>query len=181
MSARQGLSILAGMALLAACQPAAAPVAEPAAASAEPAAAPATAELPLKVSINAVMVAGVDFAADGIWRPAASETKLTDKQWLLVEQDATNLAAAATLITTPGTGDSDSTWVANADWRSWSLEMQQLGLQAMEVAKEKDQVRLAAIGDRLVEVCQACHKAYKPGLPSMGITRFPTYPKRDDG
>ena len=29
------------------------------------------------------------------------------------------------------------------------------------------------------ELCQACHQKFKPGLPSMGITRFPIYPKRD--
>src|SRR5687767_9637572 len=86
-----------------------------------PATAPVAQALPLSVPINAVMVAMVDFAADGIWRPAVSETPLTNNQWLLAEQDAVNLVAAATLITTPGTGLNDAAWVADPDWRLWAM------------------------------------------------------------
>jgi len=139
----------------------------------------ASAPLPLKVSLNQVMVAMVDFAADGIWRPAASETPLTDRQWLYVQQDATNLVASASLMTSVGTGVNDAVWVEDPDWRRWSEEVQILALQALDAAGERDQARLAATGDRLVEVCEACHRAFKPGLPSMGVTRFPVYPKRE--
>lgn len=158
--------------------PAAQTAAAPAPASA-PAAASSTSALPLPVSINAVMVAGVDFSADGIWRPAASERPLTDKQWLLAEQDAINLIAAATLITTPGTGVNDSEWVTEKDWRRWATDLQVTALDAKKAIDLKDQARLKLVGDRLVEICQTCHQKYKPGLPSMGITRFPIYPKRD--
>lgn len=152
----------------------------------EPAKSPETAAvtepmqaLPLPVPVNAVMVALVDFAADGIWRPAASEIPLTDKQWLLAEQDAVNLIASATLITTPGTGVNDAQWVAEPDWRRWATEMQVTAEEAKAAVEAKDKDRLKLVGDRLVEICQTCHQKYKPGLPSMGITRFPIYPKRD--
>lgn len=138
-----------------------------------------SAPLPLSQSINSVMVAMIDFAADGIWRPAASETPLTDAQWLLVQQDAVTISAAATLITLPGTGVNDADWVQADDWRRWSTEMRELGDEARIAAQIRDQTQLALVGDRLVEVCQACHTAYKPGLPSMGVTRFPLYPKRE--
>lgn len=146
---------------------------------AAPSVAETGASLPLRVSINAVMVALVDFAADGIWRPAASETPLTDRQWLFAEQDATNLIASASLITMPGAGASDARWVEEDDWRRWATEMQATAEQAKAAIDTRDQPRLKLVGDRLVEICQTCHQKYKPGLPSMGITRFPIYPKRD--
>jgi hypothetical protein len=162
---------------LVACQPAGQQAAQPGGATA--AAAEEARPLPLPIPINAVMVALVDFAADGIWRPAASEIGLSDQQWLLAEQDAYNLIASTTLITTAGTGEKDAEWVKDPDWRRWSQEMQVVALEAKGAIDAKDQERLRLVGDRLVELCQACHQKYKPALPMMGITRFPIYPKRD--
>jgi hypothetical protein len=125
------------------------------------------------------MVALIDFAADGIWRPAASEVPLSDDQWRLAEQDAYNLIASTTLMTTPGTGAHDAEWVKDSDWRRWTKEMQVVALEAKAAVDAKDQERLRLVGDRLVELCQTCHQKFKPGLPSMGITRYPIYPKRD--
>lgn len=144
-----------------------------------PASAASNAPLPLPISINAVMVALVDFAADGVWRPGASETPLSDRQWLFAEQDAINLIASASLITMAGNGANDAQWVAEDDWRRWATEMQVTAEEAKAAVNAKDQPRLKLVGDRLVEICQTCHQKYKPGLPSMGITRFPIYPKRD--
>ena len=158
--------MLAATTALAACQPV-----QPATIAQEP--------LPLGVPINAVMVALIDFAADGVWRPAASEMALNDQQWLLAEQDAINLIASTSLITMAGTGAHDAEWVGDPDWRRWSTEMRVVALEAKSAVDGKDQERLRLVGDRLVELCQACHQKFKPGLPSMGITRFPIYPKRD--
>jgi cytochrome c5 len=133
--------------------------------------------LPLPLPINAVMVSMVDFAADGIWRPAAQEAPLSDRQWRLIEKDATDLIASATLITTAGAGVNDAAWVADADWRRWSFEMQQVAIAAKNAVDARDQGALKTAGDQLVEICQACHQKFKPGLPSMGLTRFPAYPK----
>jgi hypothetical protein len=156
------------------CQPASAP---------SPGSAPAaqgdTGPLVLPIPINAVMVALVDFAADGIWRPVGAQFPLSDEQWLLAEQDAYNLIASTTLMTTAGTGSNDAAWVKDPDWRRWATEMQVVALEAKAAVDAKDQERLKLVGDRLVEICQACHQKFKPGLPSMGITRFPIYPKRD--
>jgi hypothetical protein len=135
--------------------------------------------LPLPIPINAVMVAMVDFAADGIWRPVASPYGLSADQWLLAEQDAYNLIASTTLITTAGTGEMDAEWVKDPDWRRWSREMQTVAIEAKGAIEAKDTERLKLVGDRLVEICQACHQKFKPALPMMGITRFPIYPKRD--
>jgi len=169
-------------ALLVSCAPsgpvASAPATTQAAASASPAA--ASDALKLEVPINAIMVSMVDFAADGVWRPAGQEEPLTKNQWLYVKQDATNLIAAATLMTSAGTGMDDARWVKQADWREWSGQVQKLGLAASEAANREDKAKLKEAGDQLIEVCRSCHQKYKPGLPEMGITRFPIYPKRPD-
>lgn len=176
-----GFRIMSGVAAvglaLAACSPATETAEAPAP---EAAAVEAPAPLPMPLPINAMMVSLVDFAADGVWRPAAQETEITDEQWLYIVQDATNLVVSTTLMTTPGTGVNDAEWVQNADWRMWSQEMQDVALQAKAAAELKDRERLKLAGDRLVELCEACHQAFNPGLPTMGINRFPIYPKRPD-
>lgn len=132
----------------------------------------------MPITMNEMMVALVDFSADGIWRPAASETPLTDYEWLLAEQDALNLVAGTTLMSVPGTGPSDAGWVNDPDWRRWTTQMQATALQALAAIKAKDQERLKAAGDALVTQCQTCHQKFKPGVASGGVNRFPYYPKR---
>lgn len=147
--------------------------------AAAPVAEPVIEPIPLSLSINDVMVALVDFAADGVWRPPAQDRAMTDTEWLLAEQDAKNLIASASLITMAGTGANDAEWVTHDDWRRWSADMLEASQQALSAVEARDQERLLLVGDRLVEVCQECHQQYKPGLPSMGVTRFPIYPKRE--
>ncbi len=178
MTPRTAFSAAASLALAlaAGCMPSSKP---PVAAAVPEGATPSSTALPLTVPINAIMVSLVDFSADGVWRPAVQETPLSDRQWLLAEQDATNLLASASLITMRGTGVNDEAWILEPDWRRWAIDMQSTAGQALSAVEAKDQARLKLVGDHLVEICQSCHRKYKPGLPSMGITRFPVYPKRD--
>lgn len=134
------------------------------------------APLDIPLTIDEVMVGPVDFAADGIWRPASLE-KLTDQDWALVEQDAISLIASATLITTPGIGADDPTWVQAEDWRAWSKELQTLAADARDAAREKNKYKLDIASDKLIENCAACHKKYRSDTP-RGVNRFPYYPKR---
>lgn len=131
----------------------------------------------MPITMNEMMVALVDFSADGVWRPAASEQPLTDYDWLLAEQDAMNLVAGTVLMSVPGTGAGDAAWVADDDWRRWTEQMQGTALQALAAVRDKDQPRLKAVGDALVIQCQTCHQKFKPGMASTE-NRFPYYPKR---
>lgn len=150
---------------LAACKPAAPPKA-----AVEP--------IPMGVTINAMMVGTLDFAADGIWRPAALKTNLTDDEWLLAQQDATTLVAATSLMSIPTVGgERDARFVTDPQWRQWTLALQAAGEDALEAAKKHDKQALKDAGDAAVEVCQACHTHFKPGMPGGGITRYPEYPK----
>jgi len=129
------------------------------------------------LSILDLMRASVEIPADGIWVAQGAE-KLSEEDWLLVDQDSVSLAGAATLISKPGTGKNDRKWVANADWQSWAHDVQTTALAIRAAAKAKDLARFSAAADHLSEVCQSCHTKYRPEAPSDGVARYPFYPKR---
>jgi len=130
------------------------------------------------LSILDLMRASVEIPADGIWAAQGAE-KLSEDDWLLVDQDSVSLAGAATLISKPGTGKNDRKWVANADWQSWAQDVQTTALAIRAAAKAKDLARFSAAADHLSEVCQSCHTKYRPEAPSDGVARYPFYPKRE--
>jgi hypothetical protein len=132
----------------------------------------------LPISVADLMRASIEVAADGIWAAEGSE-KLSDEEWQLADQDSVNLLVATQLMSKAGTGKQDATWVSAADWQTWSRQMQSAALQIRGAAKEMDQKKLAAAGDRLQELCEACHTKYRPQIPTDGISRYPFYPKRE--
>ena len=133
--------------------------------------------LPLAVSTLHLMRAAVEIPADGIWA-AESADKLSPNDWLLAEQDAYALTAAASLIMKGGNGANDQKWAANADYQGWALEIQKTGLQIQDAVQAKDKMKLGAAADHLTDTCQACHDKYRPQTPSDGVARYPFYPKR---
>jgi len=141
------------------------------------AAAPAPRPLALPLTLLEIMRANVEIPAEGIWG-IENEDKLSNDQWALAEQDVINIIAAATFISTGGTGKKDREWVSNADWQTWTKDVQATGLQIRADVKAKDLKKLAEAADHLVDVCQSCHDKYRPEIPSDGIMRFPFYPSR---
>jgi hypothetical protein len=132
----------------------------------------------VSLSILDLMRASVEIPADGIWAAQGAE-KMSEDDWLLVDQDSVSLAGAATLISKPGTGKNDRKWVANADWKSWAHDVQTTALAIRAAAKAKDLAGFGAAADHLSEVCQSCHTKYRPEAPSDGVARYPFYPKRE--
>ena len=123
------------------------------------------------VSINAQMVSLVDHAGHALW-DAEQEGKApkTDQDWENIAEHATQLAAAATLITLPGTGPNDREWTQQPNWLKWSRAMGDAGLAALKASDAKSQEALVTANGRLVESCEGCHKEFKPDLPSEGIS-----------
>ena len=152
-------------------------LAAPGAALAGPHAAAAHAAT-LPVSLADVMRASVEIPADGIWAAEGAD-KLSEDDWQLADQDAVNLIAATTLIARAGTGKNDAKWVANADWRNWVRDMEEISLQIRSAVKAMNQKEMAAAADHLQEVCESCHTKYRPQAPSDGVSRYPFYPKRE--
>jgi len=136
-----------------------------------PAAAPAAPALPPPVlTINAEMVSLVDHAAHALWdvEPQGKAPK-SDADWLELEDHAVQLAAAGTLISLGGTGPADAGWAALPDWKNFSRSLTDKALVARTAAQGKNFDALVKANGDIVEVCEACHKQFKPTLPTEGI------------
>jgi hypothetical protein len=123
-----------------------------------------------EVSINAVMVALVDHAGHNLW-DAEQEGKgpRNDGDWENILEHAVQIAAAGPAITVGGIGPSDAVWVSSPSWQRHAQHMSDAGVAAMNAAKGKNFNALVAANGQLVEACEACHKEFKPALPTEGI------------
>jgi len=134
-----------------------------------PTAAPEAAEqFRLPVSLNEVMVALVNHSADPIWL-AAWRNPQTDKDWRNLERMAYQLQVAGALLVIPGNGPMDDEWTSDPQWTSWSGQLQAAGERAVKAVAARDIVRIASSGDEIVDVCEGCHIAFKPDLPTSGM------------
>ena len=123
-----------------------------------------------EVSINAVMVALVDHAGHQLWNvEVEGKAPKTDADWENVEEHAVQIAAAGPAITAGGTGVSDAIWVKTPSWQRHAQRMSDAGVAAMNAAKNKDLNALVTANGQLVQACVACHKEFKPALPTEGI------------
>ena len=149
----------------AAAATAAAPEAAPAADALSAPAPAAVNRLP--VSLNSLMVALVNQAADPIW-VAAWHGPESEADWRELERRAVQLEVAGALLGVPGTGPLDDTWAASAGWQDWSAQLRQTGADAVQAVQARDLQAISAVGDRIVEVCEGCHIEFKPNLPTGG-------------
>ncbi|MGI9262406.1 MAG: cytochrome c [Woeseiaceae bacterium] len=126
----------------------------------------------MQTSVNATMVAVVDWAAHEIWEAGYAET-MTGRNWLTTKQYAIQLLASGTLVSLGGSGKADMGWVNNPAWQTWSAEMIQETERALVAIDAKDQAALKASGERLVDTCEGCHDAFKPSIPTEAILHVP--------
>ena len=136
-------------------------------------AAPQTAappSVPPAVSINAEMVGLVDHAAHALWDvEREGHAPTSEEDWGEVEDSAVQLAASATVIAIGGTGPADPGWAQLPDWKKFSLELRDGALLARTAAQGRNLDALVKANGRIVDVCEACHKAFKPQLPTERI------------
>lgn len=126
---------------------------------------PSPAKLP--TSLNEVMVALVNHAADPIW-VAAWKNPETDRQWNELERLAYQLELAGSLLTMPGTGPLDEQWVADPSWKKWADDLRDSGTNALSAVKSRDLEAVRLAGDEIVETCEGCHTDFKPAQPTGG-------------
>jgi hypothetical protein len=126
---------------------------------------PSGESLTLPVSLNAVMVALVNHAADPIWR-AAWRNPETEKDWRNLTRMAYQLEVAGALLVIPGNGPEDANWAADPQWRTWAGKLQAAGSRAVAAAEARDIEAIARSGDEIVDVCEGCHIDFKPDLPT---------------
>lgn len=126
----------------------------------------------LQTSINAIMVALVDWSAHEVWEASYKET-MTDRDWVILRQHATELLASGTLVSLGGNGRADSAWVREPKWQAWTSTMIEESKAVLRAIDTKDQDSLLAAGGRLAEVCEGCHDDFKPDVPTEGIMHVP--------
>ena len=126
----------------------------------------------MQTSINAIMVAVVDWSAHEVWEAGYAET-MTGRNWLTAKQYATQLLASGTLVSLGGTGRADMEWVSNPEWQRWSSRMITDTKDALIAIEAQDQEKLLAAGEQLVETCERCHEIFKPTIPTEGIMHVP--------
>jgi hypothetical protein len=124
-----------------------------------------------EVSINAVMVALIDHAGHSLWDvERTGKAPTTDEDWQVLEEHAIQIAASGPAITAGGSGPTDAAWVKSPSWHTYAQDMTNAGTDAMKAARNRDFAALVEANGRLVESCEQCHKAFKPELPSEGIS-----------
>ena len=128
---------------------------------------PAAAIMRLPVSLNSVMVALVNQAADPIW-VAAWRNPASDADWRELERRAVQLELSGALLTVPGTGPLDDTWTGNPNWQRWAEQLREVGADAVTAVRSRDIDRISAVGDAVVAVCEGCHMDFKLALPTGG-------------
>lgn len=121
----------------------------------------------LPVSLNTVMVAMVNQAADPIW-VAAWRNPESDADWRELERRAVQLELGGTLLTVPGTGPLDDTWTSDPNWQKWAQQLRDVGTDAVSAVRARDIGAISAVGDAIVEICEGCHMDFKLALPTGG-------------
>lgn len=164
--------ILAGTSLLlaTACSEQKAPTIEAEPVSAAPmelSAEPAQAVVRLPVSLNTVMVAMINQAADPLW-VAAWHNPETDKEWRELERRAVQLELGGALLSVPGTGPMDKEWTSKKGWKQWADQLRDVGASAVVAVKARDLKKISTVGDEIVKICEGCHIDFKPALPTGG-------------
>ena len=132
-------------------------------------------DFPMPVSVNSLMVTMIDHSAHYIWDYAALEDMMLEDEWLAVEYYSIQLAAAGPLITLGGTGELDNTWASSPQWLSYSMDMSNAAMKALNAARLQDKALLQTAGDELLNSCLACHRAFKPDVPTEGVIHYPLY------
>ena len=173
------LTVFCAGAMLAAC---ATPPVQPATTkTVSPSSAAPTFVVP-QLSINAMMVALVDHAAHNLWEvEREGKAPKSDADWEIVTEHAIQLAAAGPAITVGGTGPTDALWVQNPAWRAHAQNMSDAGVAALRAAQAKNLDQLIAANGKLVDSCEACHKEFKPAIPTEGIVHGHAHDAGDPG
>jgi hypothetical protein len=134
------------------------------------AAAPAAPVFKPAVSINELMVRWVDNAAHVLWDVEKKEfAPKNEADWIELEDHATQLAAAGSLIEMGGTGQADAGWVQQNGWKTNAQALRTAALADLSAAKSRNLEGVIKANGDLVASCEGCHKEFKPELPSEGV------------
>lgn len=126
-----------------------------------------------EISINEIMVGQVDHAAYQILNLSlADNQRLTIGAWQMLEHYAIQLLSSTSAITMGGSGVNDAMWVAQTGWREYTGQMYEAANSALQATRAEDLPALLDAADALRASCDACHRQYKPEIPTEGFYRI---------
>lgn len=128
----------------------------------------ATGEVVLPISLNEVMVALINKAADPLWA-ASWNAPQDDRDWRELEHLAYQVELGGALLKYPGTGPLDREWTSSPDWQALAEQLSQDGARAVNAVRSRNRDLMDRAGGQLIETCEACHRAFKPDLPTMDM------------
>lgn len=122
------------------------------------------------VSVNALMVTWIDNAGHVLWDVEKKGfAPKNEADWIELEDHATQLAAAGSLIQMGGTGQADAGWVQQVGWKTNAQALTTAALADLSAAKSRNLEAVIKANGDLVAACEGCHKEFKRELPSEGI------------
>lgn len=122
------------------------------------------------VSINELMVTWIDNAGHVLWDVEQKGfAPKNEADWIELEDHATQLAAAGSLIQMGGTGKADPGWIQQVGWKTSAQALTAAALADLAAAKSRNLEGVIKANGDLVASCETCHKAFKPEIPSEGI------------
>jgi hypothetical protein len=128
------------------------------------------------VSVNELMVRWIDNASHVLWDVEKEGfAPKNDADWIELEDHATQLAAAGSLIQMGGTGQADPGWIQQVGWKTSAQALTTAALADFNAAKSRNLEAVVKANDDLVAACESCHKEFKPDLPSEGISHQPAH------
>lgn len=160
-------------------------------------------------SIQDLMTAIVDPAADSLWEAVSSEVTSkgieekqprTDQEWLAVRRNAVALLEAGNLLMVPGravthagksTEDAHVDGVSNpqqirqaidaspARYQAGALALHNAAAEALAAIDAKDAPRLLVAGEKLDHACEQCHSAFWYPNAAQPPSRWPAPLKAD--
>lgn len=127
------------------------------------------------------MVGAIDHASDplfGVGNAMFGTGKVpkTDNDWLEVRYHAYQMIILGKVIQIPGTGPRDAEWTAKPEYRAYADSLSAVGMDMLALADAKDAKGFEAAGNKLIDICESCHMAFKPDIPTMKIYHKPTIP-----
>lgn len=121
-------------------------------------------------SVNEMMVMIVDQPGELLWDvEKPGKAPKSDEDWYQLETHAMEVATAGTLLQLGGTGPADADWAAKPGWQAASQALTRAGQTARAAAQKKDLPAVISANGQIVEACEACHKEFKPDLPTSGL------------
>jgi hypothetical protein len=128
----------------------------------------ASTPITLPVSLNEVMVALINSAADPIWAATWNEPQ-SERDWRELERLAYQIQIGGHMLQFPGDGPLDQEWVSDPRWVEHSQQLSRDGRRAVNAVRSRDRDLMDSAGGYLVETCEACHRDFRPDLPTMGM------------